>query len=154
MLHRRSRAYARFVRRAVLLPLSLLSIGAPLVGQARRITLTGTVFDNDYPIASVHVRVSGPGGIRWLDSTVTDTTGAFRLEFRFAPGCYRLQARSLGFAITEWTFNVSAPGSREFGRLPLRWAPIPEWRALLLLGCAYPKAGAGASATDTVIVRP
>ena len=139
-----------------LLPLpSLLALVIVSTSQGQTTSITGTVQDKVYPLREARVRVSGPGS-SWLDSTVTDSAGRFRLTVPFHSGCHRLQARFLGYAVTERTFNVVVPGVRELGPIPLQGAPIPEWPSLLLLGCPYPQAGtwAGALATDTVPVEP
>jgi hypothetical protein len=135
---------------------SLLALVFVSVAHAQSVTLTGTVLDKDYPVHRGYVRVSGPSGGPWLDSTVTDSAGRFHLALPIRPGCYRLQVRAVGYAVTERTFSISDTAVRELGAIPLHGAPIPEASALLLLGCAYPQAGAwgGAWGTDTVRVSP
>ena len=134
---------------------SALALALGSTSQAQTIAITGIVKDKDYPVRDARVRVSGPLTSSWLDSTVTDSTGRFQVTLEFQPGCHRLQVRWLGYAVTERTFSVVMPGVRELGPIPLHGAPIPEWPALLLLGCAYPQAGhwPGALGTDTVRVE-
>jgi hypothetical protein len=142
--------------RPVLLTLPVLGL-ASLRCHGQTIVVTGRLVNSEeYPIAHAPVRVSGPANGVWLDSAFTDSAGTFFLTIPFQAGCYRLQGRMIGYGVTERTFAVSTSGARALGVVRLREAPVPEWPALLLMGCAYPGAGAwgGAWETDTVRVVP
>jgi hypothetical protein len=129
--------------------LGLLTALLTATSQAQVVTVNGQVLDTGYPVNLASVRVSSPTGA-WLDSTVTDSTGRFEFSFPFQPGCYRLQVRYIGAALTERTFSVTTPGVRELDSLSIRSAPIPEWPGLLFLECAYSQAGKGPWGTDTI----
>jgi hypothetical protein len=133
--------------------LPLLTALMVTTSQAQTLTVTGRVLFKGYPVTLASVLISSPTGA-WLDSTSTDSTGRFELSFPFHPGCYRLQVRSIGAALTERTFSATEPGIRELDSLPIRAAPIPEWPGLLLLECANSQAGRGPWGTDTILVRP
>ena len=138
---------------AEFLYLALLAALPATTSQAQTLTVSGHVLDKGYPVPMASIRVAAPSGV-WLDTTSTDSTGRFQLSFSFRSGCYLLQVRYIGAALTERTFAVTHPGVRELDSLPLRAAPIPESAGLLLLECDYPQAGQGPWGTDTIRVRP
>jgi hypothetical protein len=122
----------------------------------RPVSVSGSIRDGVHPVPEARVRIALPDAETWVLDLVTDSTGRFRGAVPAQPGCFRLQARSIGYGITERTFELGPDSIADLGLIPIRGAPVPEWPVLLVLECQRPDAGRydGALGVDTVLLSP
>ncbi len=94
--------------------------------------VSGRVMDTqfEHPVNRAIVRMPGTS----FDAE-TDSTGRFTISAIVTPGCHRLTVRAIGYGWTEVRFTTSGTTPTTLGDVPIRGAPIPEWRLLLVNNC-------------------